>query len=250
MQFEEAISNQNMENFYDDDDSEAEDTLSLCDYSINTIAAEDQQDYSMRVLQSSTCPISSSSSSDQEHYFEFCSGEWSTTSTSYPPENIIFCGKIIPSGEPSSQIDLQNLKKPVQSFGWNGSHNISIASSKKEKKKLNNISTVDNGKISGLTSSIGKFRWSLFLFGGSRRFLPTEMVLRDIKSRQSRRRRSPSSSTLFGLKSNDHDNKEMSVNNNVGSRSSRSSSCQLLLGLLKAIGFGGQRRANNVVKVL
>lgn len=239
MELAEANSNQNMDNFFDDD-TEAEDTLSLCDYSITTIAAkkdgEDQENYSRQVLQSSSS--TSSSGSDQENYFEFCSEEWSTSSASYPPENIIFCGKIIAYGEPSSQIDFQNLavketgliKKPVESFRWNGSHNIS-ASSRKEEQKLHKTSSV--GKISVL-NSLGKFRWSLFLFGGTR-FLPTEMALRDIKNRQSRRS-SSSSSTLFGLKS-DHDEKI---------RKNRSP--QGLFGLLKAIGGGGQHHANNVVK--
>lgn len=216
-----------MDNIYDYDTEESEDTISLCDFSIktNTIAAadhEDQEYYS-----------ASASASDQEHYFEFCSSEeWSTTTTSFPPENIIFCGKIIPYREPTSQIGFQNLasidnnetgfKKPVESFRWNGSHNIS--SKRKEEPKLRKIN-----------SSVGKLRWSMFLFGG-RRFLPREMALRDIKSRQSRSRGS-SSSTLFGLERDD-DKKKTTTR----------SPPQGLLGLLKALGCGGQRHANSVVK--
>ncbi|KAL2555516.1 hypothetical protein Fot_00255 [Forsythia ovata] len=111
----------------------------------------------------------------------------------------------------------------------------------KKEQKLQNISSQKSSKrreypfnkVSILTSSSsGKSRWYLFLFGITR--FPTEMELRDMKNRQSRRRRDPSP-PMFHLK---HDDEKI----NVGRSSGRG-----LWGLIKALSCGGGHQTNAVV---
>lgn len=168
---------------------------------------------------------------DQDHYFEFCCEGWRNSVVSdkcFPAENIIA------SCEPGSQINLQNLMsieearngKPAAaeyySFRWDGSHN-----SDRRKAETFMIKKEDQ---KSRKPSMGKTRWLLFLFGGTRR-IQTEMALRDIRSRQSRL--SPSS-ILFRLNNNGDDNKTMI--SNPMSKSTRSQ--QGLWGLLKATSRG------------
>ncbi|PIN02818.1 hypothetical protein CDL12_24663 [Handroanthus impetiginosus] len=178
---------------------EADETLSLCDLPLY--------------------------SDHKQDYFEFFSQDLSPSTFRFPPENIIFCGKLIPykqldaSEKDTSQVDESNKKQTNVKkkrrwgiFRWkfsstrrvqskNGKknaalthkkdHHISSSLHESPKKTLNkNKQGKGYGfpvhKVSMLTSSSsGKARWYLFLFGISR--FSTEVELKDIKSRLSRR---------------------------------------------------------------
>lgn len=127
-----------------DDPEETEDALSLCDLPIYS-KPEDWESFSKEYR------------SDQEDdYFEFFSEEFSgsisstaSSTTSIQPDNIVFCGKLIP----------YKHHEPIS----------------KNKCKSN------TKKISASNSR----RWYLFMFGlGS---FPVEMELTDMRRRQSRR---------------------------------------------------------------
>ncbi|CAA2973969.1 Hypothetical predicted protein [Olea europaea subsp. europaea] len=213
---EETLQSQRMKEYED----EAEETLSLCDlplYSTDGGAADWEEDLST-VSQGG----SSSTSSLEQDYFEFFSQHMSTSTT---PENIIFCGKIIPCKQPAKDSKLVESKqseglsrlKLNSLFSKNGAKsppmekNIkkkSLAILPKSSKKMYNKSN-DMGKgndfpvqkTSLLTSSSsGKARWYFLLFGITG--ISTEMKFSDMKNRQSRRKSSPSS-PMFRFRSGD-----------------------------------------------
>ncbi|KAJ7975101.1 Protein unc-13 4B like [Quillaja saponaria] len=116
---------------------------------------------------------SDDNNNNNDEFFEFFSEDFtaSTRSTS-TNKNIIFCGKLIPQKE-HPPMETNNMK---QQFSGN---NIKKGVSQSTRKLDFSV-----GKVSVLKSST-KSRWYLFLFGMSK--FPTEMELRNMKSRQSRR---------------------------------------------------------------
>ncbi|KAL2549571.1 uncharacterized protein Fot_11101 [Forsythia ovata] len=167
-------------------DDDAEDTLSLCDLPM----------YSDTCAECETQSSSSLSSSEQDH-FEFFSGEFDPPITNISPQNIIFCGKLIPYKQPvpvkESNLDVESN----QNRGGAGcSRDICSKNGTKNSCVNKNVNKFhvkrDAGyefgvqKMSILTSS-EKAKWYTFLFGITR--FSTEIELRDMKNRQSRRRR-------------------------------------------------------------
>ncbi|XP_070032613.1 uncharacterized protein [Nicotiana tomentosiformis] len=190
-----------------------EDTLSLCDLPIYSSfdSAEVEEEFNSESQSSNTV------SSD---YFEFFSEELMTKNTQLP-ENIIFCGKLIPSRKPNiSENPLQNLAKsrPKKHKKWyyhfqciislpfykrnsssrkrdnGGSYNSGSLSIKEEEEvttdeiSSDQISIIPSPLPSSLSSSSSgrKSRWYLFLFGITK--LPThKMDLSDLRNRTSRR---------------------------------------------------------------
>lgn len=223
-------------NVHDIDDEE-EETLSFCEYSINS-DADTWEDSSRESLNSSFV------SSVGNDYFEFFSGELSSgkTTVSYtPPENIIFCGKLISYKQPVSENPkrIENIKhKKLKRRGffrwkWNLASSLKRRTSRKNTssstgakkgssggyKSLPAPETSDQGhknirrkgnkergssvrKMSFLTPS-GESKW--YLFFGITKFR-TEMELRDMKNRQTRRR--SSSSSMFRLENEDSSNNQ------------------------------------------
>ncbi|KAJ7970412.1 Protein unc-13 4B like [Quillaja saponaria] len=152
------------------DPYEAEEALSLCDLPMYGDSAR-WDDFS-------NVQTSNSSSNDgDDKFFEFFSEDFTaSTRSSTTDKNVIFCGKIIPYKEPPHMVTNDTkqtsgkIKKGWSLFPWNS----------QSTRKLD----FSVGKVSVLTSPT-KFRWNLFLFGMTR--FPTEMELRDMKTRQSRR---------------------------------------------------------------
>ena len=84
---------------HDIDEEDEEETLSFCEFSISGDA--DTWEDSSRESQNT-----SFKSSEGDDYFEFFSGELSSGKASFsytPPENIIFCGKLISFKQPISE---------------------------------------------------------------------------------------------------------------------------------------------------
>ncbi|CAK9152228.1 unnamed protein product [Ilex paraguariensis] len=199
------------------DPDEAEETLSLCDLPICSNEADWEYNFTKEDRHSS------SSSSSEQDYFEFFSQEWSTTiSSHHHPENIIFCGKLIPSKTPISgdgheiESNKQSNQRKKSLFRWNSdsfSPPKSTSTLKKarlvKKNDPNSLSLPEKiryssdhsgkcgdkydfsvGKVSILKSpaKLSRSRRYLFMLGLGR--FPMEMELNDIKNRQSRRCRS------------------------------------------------------------
>ncbi|XP_059627167.1 uncharacterized protein LOC132269960 [Cornus florida] len=163
---------------YIPDSDEAEERLSFCDLPMYSDAADWENLYAQ--------DQTSYSSSEQDN-FEFFSDEWNTATT-YPPRNIIFCGKLIPYKESVStgkSHELKNSKQQKQEkrglFCWNSS---SFAKPKTSKSgKSDNKCGFKVQKVK-LVTSPSKSRWYLFMFGLAR--FPTKMELKDMKRRRNR----------------------------------------------------------------
>ncbi|KAL0322342.1 UNVERIFIED_CONTAM: hypothetical protein Scaly_2530600 [Sesamum calycinum] len=223
---------------------EADETLSLCDLPLYSDQSVEEWEGDL----SSESQGSSSISSSEDDYFEFISQELSPSSTGYPPEHIVFCGKLIP------------YKQPVDSSVRDSSKSVESKKQTDIKKKRGwsifrwkfSLSKVQRGKFSLrvkqgkgcdfpvrkmpilASSSSGKARWYLFLFGISR--FSTEVELRDIKSRLSRRQ-SPPPPPHPALRLQDHNEKVS------GGRNSSSG----LWGLIKVLSCGGNHHPNTMV---
>ncbi|KAM5556104.1 hypothetical protein ABKV19_023804 [Rosa sericea] len=254
-----------LQNKQDDDPYEAEETLSLCDLPTHSDSAH-WDDFSKQYQ-------SSSFDRDEDNFFEFFSEEF--TASTYASENkdIIFCGKkLIPyskeaphvaaekkTTQKSTETSNKSSTKKWGLFRWRRfrrskpkvvtkyckpsqvkdgrSNTISFPTSKSYKRCDPSL-----WKVSVLSSNRSKSKWHLFMFGITK--FPTEMELRDIKSRQSRR----NPSTMFGANceaSNEitgKGNKEISSNNSRSSSNSSNSSSRAkgLWGLLRVIGCSSQ----------
>ncbi|CAI9772244.1 unnamed protein product [Fraxinus pennsylvanica] len=238
---------------------EAEETLSLCDlplYSTDGGVADWEED-----LSTESNGGSSSTSSLEQDYFEFFSQDMSTYTIPLPPENIIFCGKIIPYKQPpfpaakdSKLVETKKMRLQGKGLFWqklnkNGTKSPPMEKNI-EKKSLAILPESSNkmygsndmgkgkdfpvGKMSLLTSSSsGKARWYLLLFGITG--FSTEMKFRDIKNRQSRRKSSPSP-PMFQFRSGDDKVK-----------SSRGSKGKGAWGLIRALSCGGGHLTDAVV---
>nr|XP_011469678.1 PREDICTED: uncharacterized protein LOC101301053 [Fragaria vesca subsp. vesca] len=247
-----------------DDPYEAEETLSLCDlptYSDSANWNDFSKDYQ-----------SSSFDRDEDNFFEFFSEEFTASTYSTGNKDIIFCGKLIPynkeapyvaaaekktqkNQEPGNK-NLNSSTKKWSLFRWRrlrgSKHKVVTRPSQcKEARSASATNTISFpaskshrrcdvplGKVSILSSNRSKSKWYLFMFGMAR--FPTEMELRDIKSRQSRR----SPSTMFGANSEASDELMGKGNKEISDSSNRAKG---LWGLLRAIGCRSQH-PNAVVK--
>lgn len=226
-----------LKNMQDAIDETSDETLSLSDLPLySTPSLGHWEDDLFGESQAGSTSISSS----ENDYFEFISQELSPPATTFPPENIVFCGKIIPFKDNVSTSKEVEIKKQTiikkrsgwGAFGWKFGfpRNTKTQVDKStttlmhkdddhqppSNKKYNNKK---HGKGHGLplhkmpiltSTSSGKARWHMLLFGISR--ISSGVELRDIKNRQSRRHSPPPSppqshhgaeisgaSTLWGL---------------------------------------------------
>ncbi|XP_059309681.1 uncharacterized protein LOC132060769 [Lycium ferocissimum] len=147
------------------EEEEEEDSLSLSDLSINDIDSEEWEKYYDSKSSTSSSSTSSSSHSPDEDIFEFNSNK----NNAGPPENILFCGKLIRYSNPMSPNDDQNKAKMP------------------DKRSRSLISL----------SSRKSWRWYIFLFGKAG--FPTELELKDLKNRQSRKVASSSTGKGKGM---------------------------------------------------
>lgn len=164
------------------EDDEAEETLSLCDFAVNS-NTEDYNNWKDKGFDIEDQGERSSS----EDIFEFSSEEFFTSSTNYPTDNVMFCGKLIP------------LKQRVVPEQTRIINDIVL----QQRKRLEKKSAIINYRP--LTR--GKSRWYLFVFGYER--FPSEMELRDIKNRQSRRRDVKDNAAVTMFKFNDDNGGEI-----------------------------------------
>ncbi|XP_004308801.1 PREDICTED: uncharacterized protein LOC101301053 [Fragaria vesca subsp. vesca] len=221
-----------------DDPYEAEETLSLCDlptYSDSANWNDFSKDYQ-----------SSSFDRDEDNFFEFFSEEFTASTYSTGNKDIIFCGKLIPYNKEAPYVAA--AEKKTQKNQEPGNKNLNSSTKKwslfrwrrlrGSKHKSHRRCDVPLGKVSILSSNRSKSKWYLFMFGMAR--FPTEMELRDIKSRQSRR----SPSTMFGANSEASDELMGKGNKEISDSSNRAKG---LWGLLRAIGCRSQH-PNAVVK--
>ncbi|ESW15672.1 hypothetical protein PHAVU_007G092400 [Phaseolus vulgaris] len=153
---------------------EEEETLSLCDlpiysgYMSDTWGGEDGKRFG-----------DDGDDGDDDNLFEFFSEEFTSSSNSAAAENIIFCGKLIPFKDIPPRVDecnstaRRNVQKGIAKRGSNGSKSFAC-------------DYTSDGKVS-LVRCTTKSRWFLFMFGMSKLSSTTEMELKDIRNRQSRR---------------------------------------------------------------
>ncbi|KAL7109433.1 hypothetical protein ACP275_06G174900 [Erythranthe tilingii] len=201
-------------------ESDEEETLSLCDLPLYSNSSTDQSSEWEHV----SALDSGSISSQDDDYFEFSSQEFTPSAAAdFPPENIIFCGKLIPYKQPhnnnnnnqpmiqkannsSNSPDLliieskQNrIEMWKNSSTSNGARGTTLMQSPPTKKTYNTKSNKQlNLSLFTSSSSSGKTKW-YFLFFGSPRF-STEVDLRDFKSRRrSLRRQFSSPPPMFGF---------------------------------------------------
>lgn len=195
---------------FDQDPYEEEEALSLCDLPIysDSFKWDDEFSGSSNKLNQNL----SFEENDNEDYFEFFSSDFSSSAdfssghNSFNNSNkeIIFCGKLIrykefPQVENHQKLKIserkQKPRKKKSIFRYWKSSNDDKKSSNDNKKSNGGNKRSENDKSLWSYYKIGKSRWYLYMFGMTR--LPrTEMELRDIRSRQSRRlRRSPT--TMF-----------------------------------------------------
>ncbi|GER51276.1 pentatricopeptide repeat (PPR) superfamily protein [Striga asiatica] len=154
--------------YYSIDGYESDEALSLCDLPLHSDLIQTLQESQQDQL-------------EQDHHFEF----FRSASPVFPPENIIFCGKIITPDKKSSRKEAP--KKPP-------------AEIKKIKKRRgwDLIRWMLSSGQKGTTINIHKDH--LLLFGTSSRLSSHHKVeLRDIKKRQSSRHLSQSEGSGFGL---------------------------------------------------
>jgi len=154
---------------------EEEETLSLCDLPIYSGSMRDtwSADFSKEDEKRF------GDDDDDDNLFEFFSEEFTTSSNSAAAENIIFCGKLIPFKDFPPRVDecnsttRKNVQKGIQKRGSKGSKSFAC-------------DYTSMGKVS-LVRCTTKSRWFLFMFGMSKLSSTTEMELKDIRNRQSRR---------------------------------------------------------------
>ncbi|PKI74619.1 hypothetical protein CRG98_004946 [Punica granatum] len=173
----EKIHHESRDNSLQDQYEEAEDTLSLCDLPIYGDFKSDEW----------TDDSFSRESSDDQDFFEFSSQDYKVQSQSFPSENIVFCGKIIPYKQPdalSSGRTDKPRKQRRQPSRW--------------RSLLLQLGILSNRHRSGVDKykSLQNSRWYLFVFGVGR--FPMEMELGDIRTRQNRLKASKGpNSTVF-----------------------------------------------------
>ncbi|GAA0149651.1 hypothetical protein LIER_36964 [Lithospermum erythrorhizon] len=198
---------------------EAEETLSLSGLATSYNATK-WADYYSRESQSSSSISSSMDQELQDEYFEFFSEEWSTTI----PENIVFCGKLIPSKNP---LTIHN-ETPLPNKRSSSSLFMSNSFSHKDRK-----GTIRNGTYLKQRSSSSKvWKWQSLLLVTAR-ILTGGVELEDVKIRQSRQ--SPTSTPLIEINKVSHQEIE-----DVYRKRSRG-----LRGVIRALGCGDYFHTTN-----
>ncbi|KAF8007261.1 hypothetical protein BT93_K1303 [Corymbia citriodora subsp. variegata] len=193
------------------EEDEAE-TLSLCDLPLYGDSAEWDKDGFSKVVADPEQARGASAGppQDQEDLFEFSSSEDLSISSMHNSGHIIFCGKLIPYGEPppvaKNSGDLIRKASSAKSkkrwfFRWKlrlfrksrTSYSYHrLRSDKKKRSKPQEVTDSKNlpleklGSIDGSARKVGaKGKWYFLVFGSAR--FPMEMELRDMRMRQSRR---------------------------------------------------------------
>ncbi|KAK6137965.1 hypothetical protein DH2020_028291 [Rehmannia glutinosa] len=185
-------------------------TLSLSDLPMYSDQNSEILDQEYLSLDPSNASTSISSSSQNDDVFEFFIQELNPSTTTagggggFPPENIIFCGKLIPykqidntPQQNSPTLAENNKKKPSwQLFRWkfkrnpNSKNEIRSTTTLKHKKGQATRKVYNSDKLrKGHGFPVHKMY--LFLFGITR--FPTEVEMRDMKSRRRSRGRCPPS---------------------------------------------------------
>lgn len=195
----------------EEEEDEAE-TLSLCDLPLYSDSAEWDEDGLSKVAAEPERPPRGASTGprqDQEDLFEFSSSEDWSISSRHHSGHVIFCGKLIPYGEPppvANNSDDLIGKRSVKSkkrrfFRWKlrlfrksrTSYSYrKLRADKKKRSKPPEVSDSKNlpleklGSLDGSARKTGaKGRWYFLVFGSAR--FPMEMELSDMRMRQSRR---------------------------------------------------------------
>ncbi|KAK9913281.1 hypothetical protein M0R45_037103 [Rubus argutus] len=161
--------------------------------------------------------MNSSFDQDQDSFFEFFSEGYTASTYPFGDKDIIFCGKLIPYNKEAPHVAAAEKKtqkntetsnksstKKWRFFIWRrfrrSKSKVVLNCSKQSQVKGDN-STTNNFSFPTAKSykrcdlslgKVSKSKWYLFMTGMVR--FPTEMELRDIKSRPNRR----SPSTMFG----------------------------------------------------
>ncbi|XP_047176410.1 uncharacterized protein LOC124843650 [Vigna umbellata] len=206
---------------------EEEETLSLCDLPIYSASSSDKWrgDFSKEDEKSF-----GDEGDDENNMFEFFSEEFNSSSNIAAAENIIFCGKLIPFKDIPPRVDECNstarmsVQKGIAKRGSKGSKSFSC-------------DYTSTGKVS-LVRCTTKSRWFLFMFGMSKLSGTTEMELRDIRNRQSRR----GPATMFPAT---EDGEEDSVK---GKKRSCKGMWKILKSITMVLGCRSSKLANDVVK--
>lgn len=190
-------------------EGEEEETLSLCDLPIYS-KSDSWDEYDDDFSASSKKYQSSASNDDdeEEDFFEFFSEDF-TAATIPINKEIIFCGKLM-------TLAGQDQQKPTQDQNPKTSEKSLPEKPRRRRKQSifqhllkspppsndsKALASYDNEvRVSKTSSTMGspavKSRWFLFMFGMMR--VPTEMKLRDMRTRQSlSRRRRSHSATMF-----------------------------------------------------
>ncbi|XP_002531652.2 uncharacterized protein LOC8285813 [Ricinus communis] len=183
----------------EEEDEEEEEALSLCD-----LPLEDDNE----IPEMASRSHSRRSSSEPSELFEFFSN---FSSEMCSAEDIIFCGKLIPFKDlsPPHQQDKRHISFRRRSESLSGLHSSSVSRSNSINNMMRNSRSLDYSRLerfptsktstesdnsmernSSLRSNMAKRtvvkpRWYVLMFGVVKP--PTEMGLRDIKSRQVRR---------------------------------------------------------------
>lgn len=207
-------------NMQDPIDETSDETLSLSDLPLySTPSFGHWEDDYFGGSQAGSTSISSS----ENDYFEFISQELSPPPTNFPPENIVFCGKIIPFKDnvsTSKQVEIKKQTVIKKQSGWgvfvwkfgsarssksqvheskNGDKSTTTLYDDHQPPSMRKYNNKKHGKGHGVplhnmpiltSTSSGKARWHMLLFGISR---ISRVELRDIKNRQSRRHSPPPS---------------------------------------------------------
>lgn len=252
-----------LKNMQNTTDETSDETLSLSDLPLYSSPSFEQwEDDLFGESQAGSTSISSS----ENDYFEFFSQELSPPTAVFPPENIVFCGKIIPYKENVSISQKVEIKKQTSIkkksgwgvFGWKfsfGSSKRKVQSKNGDKSTTTLMHKDDHqlpsmtkynkkkqGKGHGLplqkmpiltSTSSGKARWHMLLFGISR--ISSGVELRDIKNRQSRRQSPPPSPPL---RLHSHRDEEIS-GGTIGASG--------LWGLIRVLSCGGNRDPTHMV---
>ncbi|KAL2324756.1 hypothetical protein Fmac_023814 [Flemingia macrophylla] len=221
-------------------EEEEEETLSLCDlpiYNGSVSARWDGEDHSYN-------NGGGDYDNDKENeLFEFFSEEFTTSSNTNiaAADNIIFCGKLIPFKAPRDESNNNIVQKgrPID-LPWRQVDKAREGSLEGKGSKSFACDYTSIGKVS-LVRSTTKSRWFLFMFGSMSKLSSTEMELRDIRNRQSRRR--APAATMFPAPQEVAAAKE----------NSKGRSCKGMWKLLKSFSFvlgcRTSKIANDVVKV-
>lgn len=180
------------------DEYEEEETLSLCDLPIYSSDNSSNSAQWGAELSKEDGKNSDSNNKDDDFddFFEFFSEEFTTTtpSTLSTADELIFCGKLIPFKDHHHQQHVpQRTLKNSNSGRRSNSQKGSVGplflpnsvSSKPSSKAVMSDGNNSMGKVK-LVRSTTKARWFLFMFGMSK-LSTTEMQLRDMRNRQSRR---------------------------------------------------------------